>query len=464
MDSRTIQDLVGACGGELLAGSLEVRWSRVCTDSRQVQAGDVFFALAGERFDGHNFLSDAAKKASALVVERRRAPALSSHIAVIGVDNTRGALGKLAANHRAGFAIPLVAIGGSNGKTTTKEIVASVLRQKLATLKSEASFNNDLGVPLTLLRLNRQHQAGVLEVGTNHPGEIAPLVRLIQPEYGVITSIGREHLEFFINLEGVAREQGWLAELLPETGKLFLNGDSDWTEQIAKRSRAPVVKVGLGSGNLWRAARVRPDKQGLTFEVEAPEASYAGEYRLNLVGRHQAVNALFGIALGRELGLSRPEIERGLADCTAPRMRMELWESNGIRVLDDAYNANADSMAAALQALHELPCKGRRVAVLGDMAELGAQSEAAHQEVGRRAAELGVAQLFAVGKMAAVIARGAREAGLSRIFEFAEVEPAAMAIKRFLKEGDLLLLKASRATHLERIADSLRGIEGARKS
>jgi UDP-N-acetylmuramoyl-tripeptide--D-alanyl-D-alanine ligase len=173
---------------------------------------------------------------------------------------------------------------------------------------------------------------------------------------------------------------------------------------------------------------------------------------------------LFAIALGAELGLSRAEIERGLAECQPARMRLQLWESNGVRVLDDAYNANADSMLTALETLQALPCKGRRVAVLGDMAELGVHSEAAHEEVGRRAAELGIAQLFAVGKMAPTMARGARSAGLNRVFEFADVEAAAAAVKQFVKEGDVLLLKASRASRLERIADGLRSGEAAGKN
>jgi UDP-N-acetylmuramoyl-tripeptide--D-alanyl-D-alanine ligase len=175
-----------------------------------------------------------------------------------------------------------------------------------------------------------------------------------------------------------------------------------------------------------------------------------------LLGRHQVLNALLALAVGVELGLSRAEIERGLAGCKAPAMRLQLWERNGVRVLDDAYNANADSMRAALQTLHDLPCKGRRIAVLGDMAELGAHTEAAHEEIGRCAAELGAGQLFAVGQMASLTARGARSAGLNRVLEFSDVESAAAAVKRFVKTGDVLLLKASRAARLERIAEALK--------
>jgi UDP-N-acetylmuramoyl-tripeptide--D-alanyl-D-alanine ligase len=302
----------------------------------------------------------------------------------------------------------------------------------------------------------------VLEAGTNHPGELAPLLKMIRPNYGVITCIGREHLEFFGDVAGVAREEGWLAELLPADGKLFVNGDDEWTGCMVERTRAAVVRVGFGANSVWRARGLRLDTQGVRFQVDGPEADFAGEYRVHLLGRHQVVNALFAIAVGMELGLNRAEIARGLAECGPSKMRLELWERDGVRVLDDTYNANADSVGAALQTLQELPCKGRRVAVLGDMAELGAHSEAAHEEIGRRAAELGVGQLFAVGKMAPAMARGARGADLNRVFEFADVDTAAAAVKSFLESGDVVLLKASRATRLERIGEVLRAGEARR--
>jgi UDP-N-acetylmuramoyl-tripeptide--D-alanyl-D-alanine ligase len=301
-------------------------------------------------------------------------------------------------------------------------------------------------------------------VGTNHPGELAPLVRLVRPQYGVITSIGREHLEYFGDLNGVIQEEGWLAELLPATGKLLLNGDDASAAALAARSKATLLRVGFSDANEWRLHGARLDKQGVTFRVDSPDSAYNGEYRISLLGRHQALNSLFAIALGAELGLSREQIAEGLSACQPAKMRLQLWEANGVRVLDDAYNANADSMLVALQTMRDLPCRGRRVAVLGDMAELGKFSEAAHEEVGRRAAELGIGQLFAVGKMAAVLARGARSAGLNRVLEFPEPEAAGPAVRQFVREGDLLLLKASRATRLERVADFLRNSDPQRKA
>jgi len=435
---------------------------RVCTDSRTVQAGDLFFALPGERFDGHNFLAEVDKQgAAAVVIERNRKPAQLPACAVVAVDNTRQALGRLGAAYRNDFSPPMIVVGGSNGKTTTKELIAAVLRQKLVTLWSEASFNNDIGVPLTLLRLENSHQAAVLEVGTNHPGELSPLVQMIQPKFGIITNIGREHLEFFGDLAGVAEEEGALAELLPAGGRLFVSGDDKWTDRIVSRTQAGVVRVGMNDGSDWCARTVRPDTRGVTFRVDAPHAKFSGEYRINLLGRHQVVNALFAMAVGKEMGLSREDIQRGLAECLPAKMRLHFYEVGGMRVLDDAYNANADSMAAALETLRDLPCKGRRVALLGDMAELGVHSEAAHAEVGRRAAETGVGQLLAVGKMASVMARGARAAGLNRVMEFADVEAAAGALKTFLRTGDVVLLKASRATRLERITEVLKAGNGS---
>ena len=446
-----------ACDGLIRRGEAESVVKNVCIDSRKAQAGDLFFAIRGERFDGHDYLNEvAAKSVKAVVIEQNKVPAKLPKCAVVTVADVRIALGKIASAYRKDFALPVVCVGGSNGKTTVKELIASALRQKLATLWSEASFNNDIGVPLTLLRVGKDHQAAVLEAGTNHPGELAPLVKMIQPKFGVITNVGREHLEFFGDLAGVAQEEGRLAELLPADGKLMLNGDNDWSEKIAARTKAQVVRAGLGGKNDWRAEKIRLDKNGVSFRVQAPKEAFCGEYRINLLGRHQVTNALFAIAVSEELGLGRVEIQRGLADCQPSKMRLQFWEVNGVRVLDDAYNANADSTIAALETLCDLPLQGRRVAVLGDMNELGAHSEAAHAEVGRRAAELGIGQLFAVGKMAPVTAKAARDSGLKRVIEFMDVEAAMKAVKQFLKAGDVVLLKASRTSRLERIAETLK--------
>ncbi len=458
MEARSLKYLAEGCGGQLRGGAPGTLVGGVCTDSREAQPGDLFIALAGERFDGHDFLPQAAGKGAAvLVMGFSRAAALPAGCAAILVDDTRQALGKLAARYRRDFDLPIVAVAGSNGKTTTKELLAAVLRQKWPTLASSASFNNDIGVPLTLLNLRHEHRAAVLEVGTNHPGELAPLVRMIRPQFGVLTSLGREHLEFFGDLHGVAQEEGWLAELLPADGKLFVHGDSPLIAEVSRRSRAPVVRVGLGHQNDWVAKDLRLDAAGSTFHVHAPDGLFSGEYRLHLLGRHQLANALLAIAVAAELGLNRAEIQRGLAECRPAKMRLQLRSVSGVQVLDDAYNANADSMLAALQTLHDLPCTGRRVAVLGDMAEQGEHSGPAHEEIGRRAAELGIGRLYAVGKNAAVLAASARAAGLRDVAEFSDAVAAGRAVRADVVCGDLVLVKASRAACLEQVVELLLG-------
>lgn len=458
MEVRSLQFLAEACGGEIIAGSPAHLVPGLTTDSRRLTPGAAFVALRGDRFDGHDFLRQAiAGGAAALIVEHSRRSEVPGRMPAIAVESTRSAYGRMAARYRADFNPLVVAVCGSNGKTTTKELAAAVFRHKFPLVASEASFNNDIGVPNTLLKVDSQTRAAILEAGTNHPGELRPLLDMIQPRYGILTSIGREHLEFFGDLDGVVREEGTLAEVLPCSGALFLDGDDKWSAAVAQRATTQVVRVGFGASNDWRIVRSRMDSQGSTFVVEGPLAEINGDYRVNLLGRHQVLNSLFVIAVAATCGLTRAEISAGLRDCKGAKMRMQSWEAGGVRVLDDAYNANADSMTAALCTLRDLPCKGRRVAVLGDMGELGAYSEQAHQEVGRRAAELGIGQLFAVGKMATVMGRAAREAGLHRVFEFPDIESASAAVKSFLKPGDLLLLKASRAMAMERMANLLRG-------
>lgn len=431
---------------------------RVCTDSRQVQPGDLFVALRGEHFDGHEFVLEAIRRgAVAAMVAREWEQAAAVDCGLVVVTDPRRALGRLAARYRADFSLPVVAVGGANGKTTTKELIAAVLRQQFPTLASEASFNNDIGVPLTLLRLEAAHQAAVVEVGTNHPGELAPLVALVRPRWGVITNIGREHLEFFGDLAGVAAEEGTLAEQLPADGCLVIPGDDPWSDRLAARTRARVVRVGLSANNDWQARDIQVTVTGTTFTVEAPAPEWSGDYQLRLLGRHQVINALFALAVGAGLGLSRETLRRGLAACAPAKMRLELWEAGGVRVLDDSYNANADSMRAALVTLQELGREGRRVAVLGEMAELGAHSRAAHEEVGGVAAECGVDVLLAVGRMAGVMAHAARAAGLKTVLEADDVAAAGEVLEHLVRPGDLVLLKASRAARFERLAARLRG-------
>lgn len=464
MEERALSFFASACQAALTGAQPGVEVRRVSTDSRSVQAGDLFVAITGEHFDGHGFVAEALSRgAVGAVVERRALSSLPScgNGSLLLVENTRRALGSMAAAYRRGFELPVVAVGGSNGKTTTKELLASLLRERWDTLWSEASFNNDMGVPATLLKLEGRHGAAVLEVGTNHPGELAPLLGMIQPRYGILTSIGREHLEFFGDLEGVLEEEGWVGEVLPEDGMLFINGDCAGVEALVRRTRAAVTRVGFKEDNDWRTRVLKMDAAGVVFEVAAPDRRWTGEYFVPFPGRHQAVNATLGIATAAVLGLTREQVERGLKSCPAPKMRMQVRECDGIGILDDAYNANADSMLAALHTLRDMECAGRRVAVLGDMAELGAQSESAHGEIGRAAGQCHVEAVFAVGQWAGLVTAEARRAGVGTTRVLKTAEEAGVAVKEYARRGDMILFKASRAMRLERASAVLTAEAGA---
>lgn len=456
MDPRPLQFFADSCRGRLVQASAGQLAQNLSTDSRQVKAGDLFVALSGDNFDGHDFLADVCVKGVvAAVVEERRLAAAPVGKPYIVVDDTRRALREIGAAYRRNFALDAIAVAGSNGKTSTKELVAAVLRQKLETIWSAASFNNDIGVPLTLLRIEQKHRAGVFEIGTNHPGELRPLIEMIRPRGGIITSIGREHLEFFGDLDGVLKEEGALAELLPADGFLVIDGDGYGADELARRSTARVIRVGRGPHNDWRVSEMHMTEKGTRFTLHAEDREFSGQFETRLLGPHQLANATYAIVVGKELGLGRAEIQRGLASCTGPKMRLQLKHIDDFLVLDDAYNANADSMQAALETLQRFPCKGRRIAVLGDMGELGESSVPAHEEVGRRAASGSVDCLVTVGRNSRIMAAAARNAGLQQVVDLPEVENAGPAVTDIVRPGDVVLVKASRATKLERVVEFL---------
>lgn len=456
MESRSLQELAAACGGELRGGPGPCRIRRVTTDSRDAGPGDLFVALSGERFDGHEFLGAAAAAGvSAVLVARHRAGAVPGALPAIVVESPRQAYGDIAGAYRRDFDLPVICVAGSNGKTTTKELLAAVLGAGFPVLKSPASHNNDVGVPGTLLCLESRHRAAVLEAGTNHPGELAPLIRLMAPRLGVLTSIGREHLEFFGSLDGVVAEEGWLAELLPpaaDGGVLLLPAGMLRVEEVIQRTRARVVRVGTGAGSDWQAGIRAMDWSGTTFSVRASDSAWNGEYTMVLPGRHSVGNALLALAAARELGLDPMLAREGLAAFQPAPQRLNPLAASGVHLLDDTYNANADSMAAALQTLADLPCEGRRVAVLGDMAELGADTEAAHAEVGRVAARLEIDSVITVGRHGPVTAAAA---GAGRGRAYASLGEATAAVIHAVEPGDAVLIKASRSSRLERVVAAM---------
>lgn len=459
MEARTLAWVAKESGGRLEHGDAEVRIQTVLTDTRSMEPGALFVALPGERFDGHSFLGQAfAAGAAAALVSREVGGEFPG--AIVRVSDTKRALGLLGRAYRHEFSPKVVAVAGSNGKTSTKDLLATVLSVRFGTLASAASFNNDIGVPLTCLRLERGHEVAVFEVGTNHPGELRPLLETIQPQFGIITSIGREHLEFFHDLDGVAREEGTLAEFVPRDGVLLAPGDCVHSASFLPRCRGRALTVGAGEECDVRLARFETRGAGVRFEAKTPWAELDGDYELPLLGRHMAMNACHVLAMSRLLGLGREEIQRGFSRARASKMRLQPRSMGGVTLLDDTYNANADSMAAALETLRAYPAQNRRFAVLGSMAELGAASREAHLQVGRDAAASGLAGLVFVGRDREILAEGAREGGFGDAALADDQEHAARLVAGMAGPGDVVLVKASRSSQLEKVVSGLERLLG----
>ena len=446
MSSWSINFLIDSCSGNSSALDNSIQFNRVCTDTRKIKSGDLFVALKGKNFNGNKFAAKAVEMGAVAVVVDEPI----KDVPCLLVDDARKAYGQLAAAHRDQFDLPVFGVAGSNGKTSTKEMLASILRKKYQTVFSEASFNNDVGLPATLFRICSDTQVAVLELGTNHPGELAPLIRMSKPMYGLITGIGREHLEFFHDLDGVVKEEGMLAELLPESGKLFLYGDGSWVNSIIQRCSAVCETVGFGPKNHWYVGGVQIAGGMTRFMLSSPNSELSGEYEIPLLGRHQAANGALAIAAAAEMGIDRETIMMGLHDCPQPKQRMQMTKRKGVVWINDAYNANAESVEAAFGTLDDISVTGKKYAVLGDMAELGEYAESAHEEAGEQAAGV-VTGLVVVGAWAEVVAKSARHRGVKYVEVAANLEAAAKLLSRWLKSGDAVLLKASRASRFEQL-------------
>ncbi|MEO0017108.1 MAG: hypothetical protein RLZZ522_391 [Verrucomicrobiota bacterium] len=417
----------------------------VSTDTRKLRPDAVFFALRGENFNGDDFAAQAlAGGASVAVVQCWTGPAPAA-TAVIVVPDTLLALQCLARWWRLQLTLPVVAITGSNGKTSTKDFTAAVLAQQYQVAATFGNLNNHIGLPLTVLATTPDHTAAVWELGMNHPGEIAPLCEIAQPDHGIITNIGTAHLEFMGNREAIAEEKGMLARALPADGCLFLPADCDFNEALREQTQATVISVDHAASPV-RAEQLRPDVNGTRFTLVI-EGEPPAEVNLSVPGRHMVTNALLAAAVGWKLGLASSAIAAGLsgARLTSGRLRQFVW--HGVTVIDDTYNANAESMAAAIKTLAEIPVPhgSRRVIVLGRMGELGGYAPAAHRQTGALAAACGLT-LIAVGDGADGIAAGA--GGAPHFPDFAD---AAAWLHHEVKPGDVVLFKGSRTATIERV-------------
>jgi UDP-N-acetylmuramoyl-tripeptide--D-alanyl-D-alanine ligase len=451
MDSLTLSQIAAFAGGNLAAENREAPVSRVSTDSRTLQAGDLFVPLRGENFDGHKFIQQAAERgAVGAIVEEKWNGSVPKNFAVIRVPDTLVGYQTLAANYRASLPIKVIAITGSNGKTSTKDFVAATLARKFRVTKTEGNFNNHVGLPQTMLAAKREDEIAVWEIGMNHPGEIAALAKLAAPDVAIITNVGIAHIEFMGSREAIAEEKGALAEAVASKGTLILNAEDAFTESIATRTRARIVLAGIENGSV-RATDISQHSTGSEFTIM--EGAHRCRAQLPVPGIHMVQNAMLAVAAGRVFGLSLEECAAGLASTPLTKARLQIREIEGIQFIDDSYNANPDSMKAALRTLMELDADGRRIAVLGEMGELGAESESGHREVGETAAALRIDQLIAVGAGGATIARAANKAGLKKSVAVNSPQEAAELLEKNATAGDLILIKGSRAARMERVLE-----------
>lgn len=459
----TVDDIVQATGGRLLYGAKDQAFNGVGIDSRQLDPGMLFVAICGLNHDGHTFIGQVVTKGvRGIVVQSDRATTLEHEawkargVACVAVADTTHALGALARHQRGRHTIPVVAITGSNGKTTTRQMTALVMRQRYSTLATRGNLNNEIGLPLTLFDLAAEHQAAVVELGMNHAGEIDRLGAICRPTIGVITNVGPAHLEFLGSLEGVAQAKGELLAHIDGKGSAVLNLDDCRVAGLADKAKCNVLFFGTAAGAHVRAEAIDEDVGGTSFELCLPGAKCV--IRLQTTGRFMVANALAAAAVGHLAGLTLEEIKAGLETFVAVKGRLCTKQlANGVNLIDDTYNANPDSMAAAFDTLQAIKGGGRAFAAVGDMLELGDQAAALHWQVGKMAAQAEIEKLYAYGDHAHSVVAGARENGMpERQLVVGSKTVIAEDLIENVKANDWVLVKGSRGMAMETIVAALR--------
>ena len=444
MKTMTVSRAAAICGGRLTQYS-DAPIGRAIIDSRQVQPGDMFVAYRGENVDGHRFIAKALEAGAACCLAEYLPEGVSGP--VILVDDVQAALEKICAGYRRELSIPVIGITGSVGKTTAKEMISSVLEQRMNVLKTEGNLNNQIGVPMTVSRIEREHEAAVIEMGISGFGEMTALARIAQPTVAVFTVIGHAHLEFLHDLEGVFRAKTEMLAFMPEDGTVIYNGDDAMLRKLACPQR--LVSYGLGEDCAVRAADIEQLPDGrIRCRISYNGRSIIAE--IPAYGQHMVYAALEGAAVGFVMGLSDEEIERGIAAYKTVGRRGVVTDTGFVTLVDDCYNANPDSMRCAIDSLRDMP--GRHVVILADMLEMGSGGEQMHYDLGRYAVDSGVSLVLCCGQLGQEIAKGAG----SRGYWFESRQALAKALPELIEEGDIVLVKASRGMHLEEISELLK--------
>lgn len=458
-----IRDVAAVTDGELAAGAGHETFDGISIDSRTLQKGELFVAIAGQRYDGHDFIDQVlAQGAGGVMIDRTHAAAgIGTRIKSAGapcvvVENTVRALGDLARHRRRVLNPRVAAITGTNGKTTTKEMAASVCRQRYRVLSTAGNFNNEIGLPLTLFRLEKQHRVAVLELGMSAPGEMGRLAKICEPDLGVVLNVGAGHLAGLESLDGVAKAKGELIEGLGKRGVAVLNADDARVARMAEKAPGRVITWGVSPGADVRAESVRRSEGRVCFDLILPGGRRTA-VALPVAGAFMVSNALAAAAVGEEFGVSAAEIKAGLEGFSPVPGRMTVVQTRaGFTLVDDTYNANPESMKAALTGLRELKGAGRGILIMGDMFELGDHAPLMHGKTGVMAAESGVNRLYVTGEFAEAVAGGAASAGMApeKIMTGSKEEIIAAACS-VLGPGDWVLVKGSRGMRMETVVRAL---------
>ena len=461
MEKIALAEIITTIGGTALKSGAALNLPAICTDTRVLKPGQTYLALKGPNFDGNKFISVAVAKKAAGVISSAKPTAreLRQLDFALIVPDTLLALQQIAALYRSKFPIPVIAITGSNGKTTTKQMTGKILSRRYRTLVTPGNFNNQVGLPLTLLMLNKKYRAAVLELGTSGRGEISNLARICRPDIGVITCIGHSHLAALKSLGTVLKAKAELIENLSAKGTAILNNDDPYLVKYIPKLKTNIITFGLRPGAMVSASCIKTvsDRQQIKFVLR-----YKGQkapVTLNTLGVHNVYNALAAASVALALNMSLTEIAAGLRDFRPVTGRMRVVKRGGITVIDDSYNANPDSVKAALATLDNYSGGRRKIAVLGDMLELGEHSLSYHREIGKIVGHLGVDMLYTIGSQSRALAQTARRQGLSgkrvRVFNLEEEEALSRELKTGLRAGDVVLVKASHGVHLEKVVEKI---------
>lgn len=455
MEGLRVKEIAEYLNGKILNLNEDISIEGISTDSRKINKGDLFFALIGKNFDGHNYVRECINKGASLAIISK---IVDENVPAILVEDTMQALRRLSGFYRDKFKIPFIAVTGSTGKTSTKEMIFSVLKEKFCVHKTEQNFNNEIGLPITLFQLEKEHEISVLEMGMNNPGEIKRLVEIAKPSIGVITNIGTAHIENLGTRENILKAKLELTTGFKENNSLIVNGDDDYLGKLYGMPYELIKISTAGNGNYNAEDIIDQGEDGVEFKCNYRGEKYS--FKISLPGIHNVYNALFAIAVADKYNLTADEIKNGLINFQPGKLRMEIVKlENGISIINDCYNANVDSMKAALNVLDSFKCN-RKIAILGDMYELGDYSREAHEEVGEYALDK-CNVLIAVGEDAINMHREASKKIES--FYFKTKEEACQFLKTLIKEGDTLLIKASRGMNMEYVSKFLLQNFGDRK-